>query len=477
MFEPTPEQAAILSAAQSATDNLIIEARAGAAKTTTLVMLAEALAPLEIRCVAFNKKIADELNQRLPQNAQAATMNSLGHRAWGRFLGRRLKLEKSKTYSLLSDEVRRLRDEDQEAARESFSFILQAVRQSKSSGFITKHPHAKPLISREDFFLGLEEEPTPLEEELILAVIKKSLDQALQGIIDFDDQLLCSALFPVSFEPAPLTLVDEAQDLSVIQHLMLRKMCRGKRLIAVGDPFQAIYGFRGADEDSMQSLASMFDMKTHYLTLTFRCPSEIVAEAQWRAPDMTSAAKHSGEVQTWAAWNADMIPDNAAILCRNNAPLFRMALNLIRAGRYPELLGNDVLAGMIKLLRSFGDMTMSQSSAMERAAAWRDSKEKKVRGKAALEDRYQCLLLLLEQGPVLGDAIAYAESLAKSKGRIKLMTVHKSKGLEFDTVFILDQQLMRPKGQDLNLRYVAQTRAQRQLIYITTDGYETAPGG
>ena len=470
-FAPTAEQSLILEAVRTTRDNLLIEARAGAAKTTTLLMIAEALPMTSIRCVAFNKKIAEELQSRLPENGTAATMNSLGHRAWSRFLGKRLRLDTSKVFNLFREETAKRDKRTQEAARESSSFILKSVRHAKSQGFITKHAYGKSLLSVEDFLTDLPEEPTSLEEDLILTLVKQNLDGALQGWIDFDDQILCSALFPATFDIAPLTLVDEAQDLSPINHIMLEKMTKRQRLIAVGDPCQAIYAFRGAMEDSMNALASGFNARRLYLTLTFRCPEEIVAEAQWRAPDMTSAAKHSGEVRNLPTWTEADLPDNCAIICRNNAPLLRCALNLIRARRYPELLGNDIMAGLVKQLRSFGKETLSSTAAFDKAVAWFDSKKKKSRETGVLRDRLACIQLFLEQGPTLGDAIAYAETLAKAKGRIKLMTAHKSKGLEFDSVFILDAHLMRDEGQDLNLRYVAQTRAMRQLTYITTDGW------
>lgn len=468
---PTAEQEAILTAVRESNVNLLIEARAGAAKTTTLLLIAQAQPMRSINCVAFNKKIAEELQSRLPENATAATMNSLGHRALGRFLGRRLRLETSKLFKLFKEEQEKLKGEDLKSSRDSLKFVLDAVRQSKTLGYLPSHPYGKSLISAEDFLQELEEEPTELERELILTLCKRNMETALQGVIDFDDQLLFSALFPATFDVAPLTLVDEAQDLSPINQLMVKKMVRNQRLIAVGDPCQAIYAFRGADENSMSNLRSMFNMERLHLTLTFRCPPEIVAEAQWRAPDMTSAAKHSGVVQVLSHWSAAQIPDGAAIICRNNAPLMRTAIRLIRAGRYPELIGNDILAGLLKVLQSLGKPSDTAGKAHAAAVAWRDKQAKKTRAKAALADRFACIELFLEQGTHLGDAIAYAEHLMKSKGRIKLMTAHKSKGLEFDEVFILDEHLMRDEGQDLNLRYVAQTRAVRSLTYIKTEGW------
>src|SRR5690606_18120963 len=76
-------------------------------------------------------------------------------------------------------------------------------------------------------------------------------------------------------------LVDEAQDLNVAQRILIRRMLKeGGRLIAVGDPRQAIYGFRGADSDSFRLIGEEFNATDLPLTVTFRCPKAVVAQAQ-----------------------------------------------------------------------------------------------------------------------------------------------------------------------------------------------------
>ena len=69
-------------------------------------------------------------------------------------------------------------------------------------------------------------------------------------------------------------------------------------------------------------------------------------------------------------------------------------------------------------------------------------------------------------GSTLGTAIAYAEHLFAQRGTIRLLTGHKAKGLEFPTVFHLDPWLCRDEEQDLNLRYVIQTRAMESYYEI-----------
>ena len=472
---PTTEQNLILESARETDRNLIVEARAGAAKTTTLLMLASALPSTMIRCVAFNKKIATELQERLPGNAQAATFNSLGHRALGRFLGRKLRLDTSKTYKLLQEEIGALRQTDQKTAYKSMSTILNAVRESKSMGFAPSLSYANSLVTEEEFLLSTSEKLTPLEESLTLRVCTLGMKSMLAGTIDFDDQILGSATLPATFDPFPLTMVDEAQDLSPVNHQMLRKMCKRGRLIAVGDPCQAIYGFRGASETSMDELRSEFKMQTFYLTGTFRCAPEIVEEATWRAPDMTSLANHPGSVTHLNEWTPTLIPDDAAIICRNNAPLLRVAFALIRSGRYPEIVGNDVLKGLSKVIEKLGPRDRPVSQVEDKLQAWYDSRLKKTRAKRTLEDQLHCLKIILNQGSTIGEALTYLEHITKSRGHIKLTTAHKSKGLEFDNVYLLDKHLMRDEGQDLNLLYVAQTRAKVNLTYIDTEGLVETP--
>jgi ATP-dependent exoDNAse (exonuclease V) beta subunit len=79
-----------------------------------------------------------------------------------------------------------------------------------------------------------------------------------------------------------------------------------------------------------------------------------------------------------------------------------------------------------------------------------------------------------EQGEDLSEAIAYAEHLLASSGPVQLMTIHKSKGLEFPSVYLLDKHLIRTSDntQEQNLLYVAITRAKEELYYITSEGFQ-----
>jgi DNA helicase II / ATP-dependent DNA helicase PcrA len=474
-FKPTPEQEAIVLAAKKTTDNLIVQALAGAAKTSTLVLLADALNTTSILCLAFNKRIAVEMTERLPPNCVAKTLNGLGHQVWGQFLGKRLTLEKSKVYELVKEEAEKLSGRDKEDFQEIFQETMQAVSAGKTCGYIPtgKFPFAKGLMDDDDFLEWSEERYTDLQWDIIRRVTEKSIQQGLTGLIDFDDQILLPTVFPCSFLQYPVVMIDEAQDLSALNHATLRKIAK-KRLIAVGDPCQAIYGFRGAHENSMELLQETFNMKTLILSVSFRCPITVVEEARWRAPHMQYPEwAKPGQVRRITEWDKTLVEDGAAIICRNNAPLFSMAIKLLRHGRYPHIVGNDIGLYLIKQMKKLGKLSATIPQAKQALADWQDAKLKKVKNASKVHDQVACIKVFLDNADTLGGAITYAEHIFNSQGPVLLMTGHKSKGLEFDHVYLLDEHLIKHEdgGQEANLRYVIQTRAKQTLTYLDSDGF------
>lgn len=473
-MNPTPEQNAITLAAKSSSDNLLISALAGAAKTSTLVLIANALKSTPILCLSFNRRIATEMQERLPGNCESMTLNSLGHRVWGQALGKRLIVNTAKSYNILKGLVDALPKREKEEAYKSFADTLKMVETGRTYGYVpdSHYPNAARLLSDADFFASLDEEPSELQERLIRQATLASLKQSFEGLIDFSDQILMPALFPCSFPSYPLVMVDEAQDLSELNHAILKKLVR-KRLIAVGDECQSIYAFRGAHSESMKVLEQTFNMRKLILSMSFRCPVSVVEAARWRAPHMQYPEwAKPGAVASPEQWSIEDLPNTATILCRNNAPLFSMAIALLKAGRYPELVGNDIGKGLIKILKSLGEPSLLREPLLGSIDLWKQDKLKKTRRRGFVEDQAACLTVFANQGATLGEAIAYAEHILSAKGPITLMSIHKAKGLEWNDVFLLDRDLIRlDYVQEQNLLYVGITRAKETLTFVTTEGF------
>ena len=459
-MKPTSEQEAILEAVRSTDSNLCVVARAGAAKTTTLCMIAEQLPRSARVCsLAFNRAIAREMQERLPQNCDAMTLNGLGHRAVSGFLGRRPEVDKGKGFRLVKEAL----SGQQEL---NFSSVLAAVRRGKAFGWMD-HPLAKPLISTPTELDEVQEENlTSAELDVVVEVLERSAREMIEDkVIDFDDQILGAACLPVSFDHYDVVLVDEAQDLSAINHKMLKKLARRSRVIAVGDPLQAIYAFRGARVDSMEQLAQSFNMTEHRLTVTFRCPQEVVSHVQDFAPDMRAApGAPTGTVKALAEWSPSQLDANSVVLCRFNAPLFRLAIKMLLAGQNVEYVGHDVLQQIERAFKTF-PAGLKQPALLHQIDRWQDRTAKRRRNKESVADQADCMRILAKRAPSLSGAQALVRKLRRADGRIKLMTIHKAKGLEFDKVYILKTPEL-PGDQEENLKYVARTRARSALYYI-----------
>lgn len=475
MYKPTDEQAAIVEASRTSDRNLLVSALAGAAKTSTLELIAAALPDTEILALAFNKAMAVEMQERMPRNVKAMTLNALGHRTWMDATGRRLKINASKTYEIVQPLVQSRPRAEQDILWENFAELIRIIDFGKTCGYIPSghFDRAKCLMNDEEFFGHIEQRLSPVEEELIIEATLQSLNMAMRGDCDYNDQILMPTVFHGAFPRYPLILVDEAQDLSALNHAMLRKLAK-RRLIAVGDPCQAIYGFRGAHEESMSLLRMEFDMQELPLTISFRCPRTIVEHVRWRAPAMRwpEWAK-IGEVRTLASWTSDVLPDDAVIICRNNAPLFNIAIKLLKTGRSCELHGRDVVASITKAMRKFGGHDLPQHAVLEKIEAWLavEMEKNKARGHDRLRDRAECMKVFALEGATLGDALAYAHHLSQLRSPLKLITGHGAKGLEFDHVYFLDQHLVGKEDQEPNLRYVICTRARETLTYLRSEDF------
>ena len=488
-FTPTREQQAIVDATVNTKDNLLITARAGSGKTSSIQLMAEAMKEPKALCLAFNKNIAVEMQERLPSTCTASTLNSLGHRAWGATISKRLQLDTRKNYKLLSAIVNRFSQERRDRFNgdgEGFTNVLQAISRGKRYGFMPSNVKGvSPIITESHFFDCTDAYLNSIQRDVVCRVSRESFKQALNGLIDFDDQILCPTIYnEASFRQYPLTLIDEAQDLSELNHAMLAKVVGKKRIIAVGDDCQAIYAFRGAEEESMSLLKQQFNMTELKLTVSFRCGQDIIRNARDnhpRASDMKWVENAPmGEVLHYKTWTAEesedaVIEDGMAIICRNNAPLFSCALDMLAAGRKPYLANRNVIMHIVKILESFGNDGMTQVEVFDAIDLWVSKAHETRRDTETINDTAACMSVLAKRAGTLGDAISLANTIDKRSGGVWLSTVHKAKGLEWNKVAILDVHLIDPDRvrQDANVRYVAETRAKNTLMYITSEGYTT----
>jgi len=477
--KPTDEQVAILDAMKTTGDNLLIEACPGSGKSTMLEMI-QAQEKGPALYVAFARNDASGFGMKkdefgiptkepkptLKSTTVAKTLNSIGHNVWATNVGK-VVVDTKKTFNILSALFNELKPRDRNDAWDQYSEIKEAVSMARHLGYIPdgKYPHARRLCDRDTLEARLEGKLTPFAWSLVDTALSTSIKAAYDGLIDFDDQIYMSGLFGGTFPRFPLVLVDEDQDLDPVNHAMLDKLCKQSRVVAVGDRWQSIYYFRGAETGGVDKIKHKFAMAEYPLSINFRCPKAVVEAARWRCPTM-KWIKDGGKYETLSNLDAAAIPEGSAIICRNNAPLFRTAFSLLSAKRSVQVVGSDIGPKILKLLEKIGDTRDSRDDLLLKIDAWRDEKLKTSNSPATTHDTAECLKVFASWGKDVSQAISYAQHIFKQQGKITLTTGHKAKGKEWDLVYHLDRHLLSQEDQDLNLKYVITTRAAQELYEI-----------
>lgn len=485
MIAPTDEQRAILSFATSRSENLLISALAGTGKTSTLEMAAAAIVDRPILYLAFNKRIVDEAKLRMPPHVECRTQNSLGHNVWSRAIARRLVVDPGKTRTIFRAVVADLPRRQQEEAWEDASDTYRWVSRAKRDGWVPETftgPCERLYPSRYEWLARYDDRPTTLQWCLIEDILLRSITASYEGGIDYDDQVYMPTVFGGPWPRFPLVVVDEVQDYNPLGHEMLAKLVPPSgRLIAVGDPWQSIYAFRGAMYNGMSALQDRFRMEELPLSTTFRVPKIGVSRANERVPAFSAHPSNpEGTITIPGPWGAADVPPTAAIICRNNAPLLSLAFRLLRDGRAVKLLGFDIGANLVRTLRKLGPPTLGPDAIAQAITNWITSELNRGRREDSVFDRADCLRALTDGSATLGDAIVRADILFKREGPIHLMSGHKAKGLEYDVVLHLDPWRIPSKyaaagteayEQELNVRYVIETRFKKELYLVNLEDY------
>jgi DNA helicase-2/ATP-dependent DNA helicase PcrA len=269
-------------------------------------------------------------------------------------------------------------------------------------------------------------------------------------------------------------------------------------LVAVGDAAQAIYGFTGADSDSLGLIREEFSAITLPLTVSYRCPKAVVAEARkWVQHIQPAANAAQGSVERidedafWSETYATLTADDA-ILCRNTAPLVEIAYSLIRRGKGCIIEGRDIGMGLIKLATKWKTATTVEDL-RDKLGRWSQAEIARAtdRGQdaqaAKIEDQtstlFEIMSVLPDDAPISSVETAinklFGDTPAGERPKVvTLSTIHKSKGREWPRVIWWGANAFQPsfyarqewqQGQERNLMYVAATRAQETLVHVTVE--------
>lgn len=467
-------QTAVFDFVSNGSGNAIVEAVAGSGKSTTIK---EAFKRVKGDAIflAFNKAIADELKKA---GVNARTFHSLTYTPVMRARG----AHQPDTSKLLKLCDEHMTGEDR-TLYSAFACKMVGLARQVGIGCLVADTELAWIEIAEHHDIEPESEFAEFGRAIELARDLLTWSNA-DSRVDFDDMLYFAVKDGISLPKFDFIFVDEAQDTNAIQRALLRKIMKpGARMVAVGDPAQAIYGFRGADSNSLRLLAEEFGAVTLPLTITYRCPTSVVSYAQqWVSHIEAAPNAPEGTVEELdSAWAPDMLAAGDLVVCRKTAPLISAAFRFIRAGKPVQVMGREIGQGLKSLIKKMNAKGIDQLQAKLEAYLERETEKAKARkddAKAeALSDKVGSLLFLIDglketqrTIPDLERGIDYL--FANKDAAVIFATIHKSKGLEADRVFWLNRSecparwARQPwqQEQERNLCYVAATRAKKALF-------------
>ena len=541
-FTPSSYQQAFFDWVSHDRGHCVLEAVAGSGKTTTLL---EAIPLMRGRVWlgVFNKKMGDELKQKIAQRPilktrafpKEAVFTSTFHAAGFAAVSRafpRPRVDGSKCIKLarsIMDVAKNSGDHEWcDELRLAMYPATKLVSIAKNRLLTNESPDSAWLNTMHHYdVLGFDDKSSPA---IVMDFARDILaaSRAERSIIDFDDMIYLPVIENMFVYKHEWVLIDEAQDTNPARRALANKLLAPKgRLVAIGDPHQAIYGFTGADNDALDQIRQKYNATTLPLSVTYRCPKAITAHAQnWVGHIEAHPTAPAGRVVTSSPRDETKPFDeedlmsaiksqpqsehrNIALLCRFNKHLVRLCYSFIRAGVPARIEGRAIGEGLIQLAKRQAssasgrclaglsplehlahNLTEYKDREMSRALA-KDENDKAAR----IEDQVDSLMAIIDMCEgvsassdaatgvsSISDLIALIESLfgdnTEKSGLLTLCSIHKSKGLEWDTVYLLGRDQLQPApwarqdwqaAQEINLIYVAVTRARGRLVEVMLD--------
>lgn len=493
MFIPSEYQKNIFDFVENGEGHGIVDAVAGSGKTTTLIQIFNRLpSHYRVLFVAFNKHIVEEFSSKAPANVDICTTHSLGRRIFNEYI----KVEKpeSKTYKLLKNKLQKVNHEFTPSDFSKISsFVIKIISFMKNSVKDATDEDIEELIEHHNMILPdfVVDEPTENHEisrELFFSIIKNVYIESGKrfDIIDFDDMLYMPVRHSdiMRFPKYDFILFDEAQDANESQvQLVLNCLAENGRIIAVGDTSQSLYGFRGADVNSMSNFKERMNATELPLSITYRCPKTHVQFAKTYT-DRIEAAPDAieGKIENIPFYEIyDTLHAGDLVLCRNNAPLIKPCFKLIVQGIKATIKGRNIGTEMVSFIKKMGAKSNTQLSQL--MAMWLDDIieecEMQDKNPEIYIDKVDCINTLIELVGTenVNDVITYIKKIFSdtNNSEITLSTVHRAKGLEADNVFVLFPDKLMPSQyaqkdweiqQEANIEYVAYTRAKQNLYIV-----------
>lgn len=502
-FSSSPYQEKIFSFLESGCGNLVINASAGSAKTTTLINCMRFIpADKKVMFVSFNKHIAEEINKQIDNpNAIARTCSSVGYEICRENEIGIEEVDDEKYNDYIRQNICDLTifGEVNSLGRK-YSAYMRNIRQ-----LVDLCRYTLNFTSREIGALAEKYGIVPIRDEIEVCRNVLIWGENNTKVIDQTDMVWLPSVLNLNTKRIlkDFIFIDEAQDISIAQQSLIMKcMKRGARIIAVGDRNQQINVWCGSDEAAIDKFRAMPNTIEAPLPICYRCGTKLIEFANNYSNDKMFPAPNAieGEIKRDVSLSEISVGD--MVLSRNTAPLIELQQKLLRRNQkvyiqgfkeikedYLNLIERDAdkkidincftsdglfphLYGMLldEINRYMTVMGMDEDEALSRPSV------------LYLYDNIEAIKVLSEGLITVQELIDKIKIIfsGSSSNAVLLSTVHRAKGLEADNVFIyepsmLENNRLATKDWEIkterNLQYVAYTRAKKTLNFLEEAEY------
>lgn len=542
---------------------IVIDALAGTGKTTTLRHIASFKKPNEKWLyLVFGKLNQKEASEKFPSGVQVLTSHSF----LGRILSNNSKNNIIPETSLEFNKMHKLIDEYVDSFPKKILYsakvaIYKICSLAKNSAIDPRQNNVKMKILEliDKYAIDVSDFSSDNNNSInyidnivdeCINILNYSLpggspDDKYNLIRDHDDTLWYSALTPdLNWPFFDVVLVDEVQDFNRCQTIMLQRLSeRGARIIAVGDPNQAIYMFRGADSDAFDRVQSLVNSspnggQNHQIPVNYRCGKKIIEYVNNHSVvnNLQAGRDYEGKVTEGqpaydalsslsAEWqkNGKLLNQQTGIIGRTNKPLVSAALQLLKNNVDFKIVGRDLSKELTDLVTKVSTHSAIKNGIRGPKVRYHSVNirdfinelsdyvvlmRQKWSGKTSKADELNDLVNTAESLTNIYDLLVYSnfsdpngniKNISNSKdfvlylrsrfggadegsfedenkdkdprSYVTLTSAHRSKGLEFSRVYIIDpDNFPSPKAetedqlrQEENAWYVALTRAMDEL--------------
>lgn len=505
-YIPSKYQKAILDFVQNGQGNAVIEAQPGSGKSRSAIECLKIIPQgQKILVTAFNTDIVEDLKKKIKKEKvegliDCRTIHSLGYMIlmanYGKEIDRKPNDFKYPAY--IYNNIKELGGDDYKKLG-SWDDKKQYVE------------NIKTLVNFGRYFLcQSEKDLEEVEKKYAITCLGEEKKIALEVMdwgkehyqeIDFTDMIW----LPIVLNCKPYghiydwIICDEAQDLETEEReLLLRCTKMSTRMLWFGQKAQCINIWKGSDFKSFEELLKIPNTVSLPLSISYRCPKAVVRLANRFEPEMEPKDNaEEGEVK----YNVpiDEIEDGSMVLCRNNAPLLQLYSLLTKENKPAIIRGKDIGKGLIKEIKETKEDKLNAlctkkgvfSALYNKLFTCIDNVMRKhsITMEMAMDDfEVSSLYDNIQALEAISDGLETTDELIekigalfsdKSTKGIQLSTIHKSKGLEADNVYICCPSLLPSpsakeqweKEQEANLEFVAYTRAKKKLGFLSEDEF------